>query len=146
MISRLLFCICLAATPAFAEGEAEGDMGLAGLLSGDNRADLPPITLSAGQPLAAAPLVLKSGTYYEIEIEADGSQELALAGPGFFRAIWIDELVVEGIEVRPLGLDSLEFDEAGTLEMSFIAVKPGAYEIFVPGSTGDLQRLAVTIE
>lgn len=141
MLPRTLLCLLLA-TPAF----AEGDLGLAGLLSGDNRADLPPITLSAGQPLAAAPLVLKSGTYYEIEIEADGSQELALAAPGFFRAIWIDELVVEGIEVRPLGLDSLEFDEAGSLEMSFIAVTPGAYEIFVPGSTGDLQRLAVTIE
>ena len=143
MLARLLLCLMFA-TPAFAEGEDE--MGLAGLLSATNRADLPPITLSAGQPLAAAPLVLKSGTYYEIEIEADGSQELALAGPGFFRAIWIDELVVEGIEMRPLGLDSMEFDEAGTLEMSFIAVKPGAYELFVPGSHGDLQRLAVTIE
>ena len=76
---------------------AEGaEMGLAGLLSATNRAELPPLTLSAGQPIAAAPLKLKSGTYYTLEIEADGSQELALEGAGFFRAIWVNEVVIEG--------------------------------------------------
>ncbi len=89
---------------------------------------------------------LKSGTHYEIEIEADGSQELALAGAAFFRAIWINELVIEGIEIRPLGVDSFEFDEAGTLEMSFIAIKPGSYTLHVPQARGDLQTLEITIE
>ena len=80
----------------------------------------------------------------EIEIEADGSQELALAGADFFRAIWIDEIVIEGIEIRPLGVDSLEFDEAGTVEISFLAIKPGTYHFGVPGS--DLQKLEITIK
>lgn len=120
--------------------------GLAGLLSGGNKEDLPPITLSAGMPLAEAPLELKSGTYYEIEIEADGSQELALVGSEFFRAIWIDEIVIEGLEIRPLGLDSVEFDEAGTMEVGFVAIKPGSYHIKVPGSTGDTQKLEITIK
>ena len=97
-------------------------------------------------PLAQAPLTLKSGTYYEIEIEADGSQELALVGPEFFRAIWIDEIVIEGLEIRPLGLDSVEFDEAGVMEIGFVAIKPGRYEIRVPGTTGETQRLDVVIE
>ncbi len=124
-------------TPAF---------GLAGLLSAMNKADLPPIILSAGMPLADAPWVLKSGTYYEFEIQGDGSQELALVGPEFFRAIWIDEIVVEGLEIRPLGLDSVEFDEAGEMEIGFIAIKPGRYYLKVPGSTGETQRLEITIE
>lgn len=129
------------------EEEAEEEtMGLAGLLSAGNKADLPPITLSAGAPLAEAPWVLKSGTYYEVEIEGDGSQELALVAPDFFRAIWIDEIVVEGLEIRPLGLDSVEFDEAGTMEIGFIAIKPGRYVMRVPGSTGDSQKLEITIE
>ena len=126
---------------------AEGaEMGLAGLLSATNRAELPPLTLSAGQPIAAAPLKLKSGTYYTLEIEADGSQELALEGAGFFRAIWVNEVVIEAIEVRPLGLDSIEFDEAGSAEMSFIAIKPGSYFLKVPGSTGDSQQVQIVIE
>ncbi|AVO38231.1 hypothetical protein [Pukyongiella litopenaei] len=128
------------------DDDDDNRLGLAGLLSATNKADLPPITLSAGMPLADAPLTLKSGTYYEIEIEADGSQELALVGPEFFRSIWIDEIVIEGLEVRPLGLDSVEFDEAGVMEIGFIAIKPGSYALWVPGSTGDTQRLAITIE
>ena len=43
-----------------------------------NREKLPKLTLSAGEPLLKdGKLSLKSGKYYEIEIEADGSQELA---------------------------------------------------------------------
>lgn len=136
---------------ALAAGMAEGDedapaIGLAGLLSAGNKQDLPPITLSAGAPLAAEAWKLKSGTYCEFEIEGDGGQELGLIGPGFFRAVWIDEIVVEGLEIRPLGLDSIEFDEAGTMEIGFLAIKPGSYFLMVPGSTGDSQRLEITIE
>lgn len=131
---------------AFAEDDNNASLGLAGLLSSGNKQDLPPITLSAGQPLAPEGWRLKSGTYYEFEIEADGSQELALVAPEFFRAIWIDEIVIEGIEIRPLGIDSFEFDEAGTMEVGFIAIKPGSYVMRVPGTTGDIQRLEITIE
>jgi len=146
MIRILASVFALAALPVLADDHDDDGFGMAGLLSGSNKQDLPPITLSAGMPLAQAPLTLKSGTYYEIEIEADGSQELALVGPEFFRAIWIDEIVIEGLEIRPLGLDSVEFDEAGVMEIGFVAIKPGRYEIRVPGTTGETQRLDVVIE
>ncbi|MCU0909903.1 MAG: hypothetical protein MUE98_00740 [Rhodobacteraceae bacterium] len=141
----LALCLPLAAV-AQDEDDDDPGFGLAGILSAGNKQNLPPITLSAGMPLAEAPLSLTSGTYYEIEIEADGSQELALVGPEFFRAVWIDGIVIEGLEVRPLGLDSVEFDEAGTMEIGFVAIRPGRYELRVPGSTGDTQRLEITIE
>lgn len=131
---------------AMADDDDDNKFGLAGVLSKQNKEDLPPITLSSGVPLAKAPLKLKSGKYYEIEIEADGSQELALVGPGFFRAIWIDEIVIEGLEIRPYGIESVEFDEAGTMEIGFLAIKPGKYFLKVPGSTGETQRLEITIE
>ena len=122
------------------------DLGFAGLFAKCNKADLPPLTISSGQPLAEAPWALQSGAYYEVEIVADGSQELTLVGPGFFRAIWIDEIVINDLEVRPLGLDSLEFDDAGTLELGFIAIKPGQYTLEIAGARGDEQRLRITIQ
>ena len=128
------------------DDDDDNELGLAGLLSANNREDLPKLTLSAGVPVSEAPLKLKSGKYYTLEIEADGSQELALEGSGFFRAIWVNEIVIEGIEIRPLGIDSLEFDEAGEAEISFIAIKPGSYFLKVPGSSGDSQQVAITIE
>jgi len=138
---RLALVLSLLASPALADG-----FGAAGLLSGKNKEDLPPVILSSGVPLSDAPWVLKSGTYYEFEIQGDGSQELALEGPGFFRAIWIDEIVVEGLEIRPLGLDSIEFDEAGEMEIGFVAIKPGRYYMRIPGTTGETQRIDITIE
>ena len=150
MFKLLTTALLVAALPftAMADDDDDDDdgFGLAGILSAKNKEDLPPITLSAGMPLADAPWELKSGTYYEFEIEADGSQELALVGPEFFRAIWIDEIVIEGLEIRPLGIDSVEFDEAGTMEIGFLAIKPGKYYLKVPGSTGETQRLEIEIE
>ena len=136
----------LTMTPALADDDDTPRFGAAGLLSGKNKQDLPPIILSSGMPLADAPWTLQSGTYYEVEIQGDGSQELALVGPEFFRAIWIDEIVVEGLEIRPLGLDSVEFDEAGEMEIGFIAIKPGRYYIKIPGTSGETQRIEITIE
>ena len=141
-VAALLPCAAMADD----DDDEDVQFGMAGLLSAKNKHDLEPIQLSAGMPLTQAPWVLKSGSYYEFEIQGDGSQELALVGPEFFRAIWIDEIVVEGLEIRPLGLDSIEFDEAGEMEIGFIAIKPGSYYIKIPGSTGDSQRLEITIE
>lgn len=146
--------LCLAAALALAfpfgahadDDDGKVAFGMAGVLSSGNKEDLPPVILSAGMPLADAPWELQSGTYYEFTIEGDGSQELALVGPEFFRAIWIDEIVVQGLEIRPLGLDSVEFDEAGEMEIGFLAIKPGRYYIKIPGSTGETQRLEITIK
>jgi len=84
-------------------------------------------------PLAEAPLEIEAGVYYEIFIQADGSAEMAISGAEFFRNLWIDEIVINDIEIRPLGLDSLEFDDEGEAEISFIAIKPGMFELRAPG-------------
>lgn len=139
--------LVLASGHAFAEGEEESETvgAQAGLFAKSNREELPKLTLSAGEPLLKdGKLMLKSGKYYEIEIEADGSQELALSGASFFRSVWVDEIVINGIEVRPLGIDSMEFDEAGTAEISFIAIKPGSHTLSVPGS--ETQKVEIIIE
>jgi len=139
-----IFILPLMLLPITLQADDHG-FGAAGVLSKKNSEDLPEATLSSGMPLLDNPkLTLQSGKYYEWEITADGSQELALAGAGFLRAIWIDEIVIEGIEIRPLGVDSLEFDDAGTVEISFLAIKPGIYFFGVPGR--ESQQLEITIE
>ena len=119
--------------------------GMAGLLSGGAN-KLEPITLSSGMPLATEPYVLESGKYYAIDIVCDGSAELAIRGSQFFRNIWIDEIIINDIEIRPLGMDSLEFDDEGTATIKFIAIRPGIYEVKIPGSTGDTQKAIFTIQ
>ncbi|MEL6197185.1 MAG: hypothetical protein AAFT19_05010 [Pseudomonadota bacterium] len=121
-------------------------MGFAGLLAKCNKGDEIELTLAAGKPLAEGAIVLESGAYYEMMITSDGSQELALTGPEFFRAVWMDEIVINDLEIRPMAIDSFEFDDAGTIEFSFIAIKPGRYEMKIPGSTGESQRVDIQIK
>lgn len=152
------FMIHLLAAAAFAAGLGAAapapaaaaplcdEFGFAGLMARCNRQALPPLTLSAGQPIAEGPMQLSSGVYYELDIVADGTQELALVGPEFFRAIWINEVVINDIEVRPMAVDSFEFDAEGKLRLTFIAIKPGRYELKIPGSTGETQRVEISIQ
>jgi hypothetical protein len=117
----------------------------AGLLTGGAE-DLDPIKLSSGQPLTSGPYELESGKYYEIEIEADGSAEIALVGPDFFRNVWIDEIVVNDLEIRPLGVDSLEFDDEGVMEISFVTIRPGTFTLHVPGTSSDSQKAVFNVK
>ena len=117
----------------------------AGLLTGGAE-ELDPIKLSSGQPLTSGPYELESGKYYEIEIEADGSAEIALVGPDFFRNVWIDEIVVNDLEIRPLGVDSLEFDDEGVMEISFVTIRPGSFVLQIPGTSSDSQKAVFNVK
>ncbi|MFV0367730.1 MAG: hypothetical protein ACK5KM_04665 [Hyphomicrobiaceae bacterium] len=119
-------------------------MAQSGLLKKKTKLD--PITLSAGKPLAAAPYELEAGKYYTIDIVADGSQELGIVGPEFFRNVWIEEVVINDIEVRPLGLDSLEFDSEGKATIKFIPIRPGTFEVKIPRSTGETQKAVFVVK
>ena len=116
----------------------------AGLLSG--RTDLEPITLASGQPMTKAPYELQAGKYYRIAIQSDGSAELAVAGPEFFRNMWVNEVVINDIEVRPLGVDSIEFDDEGEATISFVPIRPGTFVLKVPGTSSDAQQAVFNVK
>jgi hypothetical protein len=141
MKNALFGSALILATASFSSGEAYAQ---AGLLSG--RTDLEPLTLASGQPLAEEPYELEAGKYYRIEIEADGSAELAIAGPDFFRNVWIDEVIINDIEIRPLGVDSLEFDDEGTASISFVRIRPGTFTLRIPGTTGETQQAIFNVK
>lgn len=136
-MKKLTMTLSAVAVAALTAASAHAQ-GFAGLLTG--KQDLEPITLSSGKPLAAAPYELESGKYYSIDIVSDGSAELAIAGPDFFRNVWVNEVVINDIEVRPLGVESLEFDDEGIATISFVTIRPGRFELRIPGTTADSQR------
>ena len=142
LVRNVLFALALALVLApLAGGEA---MAQAGLLTGGAK-KLDPITLSSGKPLAKGPYDLEAGKYYKLDINADGSAELAISGPDFFRNVWIDEVVINDIEVRPLGVDSLEFDDEGTATISFVTIRPGRFILRIPGTTGETQQAVFNV-
>lgn len=136
--------LAVTATAGLLAGAAGDAYAQAGLLSG--RKDLDPITLASGKPLAKAPYELAAGKYYRIAIESDGSAELAVAGAEFFRNVWVNEVVINDIEVRPLGIDSIEFDDEGKALISFVPIRPGTFVLRVPGTTSDAQQAVFNVK
>ena len=76
---------------------------------------------------------LETGKFYTWSIEHDGGEEFAVVAPELFRNSWIDQLVIDDLEVKPFGLYSVEFDDAGTISISFVPIRPGEYSFYVPG-------------
>ena len=139
---RTLTAVVLAA--GLAVGPAGTALAQAGLLTG--RTDLPPITLASGKPLTEAPYELEAGKYYRVAIESDGSAELAIHGPEFFRNVWINEVVINEIEIRPLGVDSIEFDDEGKATISFVPIRPGTFVLRIPGTTAESQQAVFNVK
>ena len=136
--------ISLTALPSLAQTRSL-EIGAAGLMERSNRTQLDPINLTAGALNSAGPYELLSGGYYRIDIISDGTQEIAIEAPRLFRNVWVNEVVINDLEVRPLGLDSIEFDDEGTVSLSFVAITPGDYDIRIRGTTGDTQRALFNI-
>lgn len=140
-----------AAIAGFVPGQAAAQertltLGFSGLMDRRNREEIPEIILGVGVNLGEAPIELLSGGYYRMNLTSDGSGEIAVEGPGFFRNIWINEVVINDIEIRPMGgIDSIEFDAAGTARISFIAIRPGQYFLQHRGARGDSQRVEINI-
>jgi hypothetical protein len=55
-------------------------------------------------------------------------------------------VIINDIEVRPLGVDSLEFDDEGTARISFVTIRPGTFELRVPGTTSESQRAVFVVK
>lgn len=76
---------------------------------------------------------LETGKYYRIDITSDGGEEIAVVAPELWRNSWINQIVVNDLEVKSADLYSVEFDDAGTFNISFVPQRPGEYKIYVPG-------------
>ncbi len=76
---------------------------------------------------------LETGKYYILHITSDGNDEIAVMAPELWRNSWIDQVVVNDLETTPYGLYSVEFDDGGTFDVRFVPIRPGEYDIYVPG-------------
>lgn len=76
---------------------------------------------------------LETGTYYRWRIVHDGGEEFQILAPDLFRNSWINQVVIADLEVKPLGLHSIEFDDEGTIDIWFVPIRPGNYDFWIAG-------------
>jgi uncharacterized cupredoxin-like copper-binding protein len=95
--------------------------------------DLPELLLSGDLSMSETEYQLETGKYYRIHITSDGQEEFAWFAPELFRNAWVNQVVVNDLEVKAADIYSLEFDAAGTFILTFVPIRPGQYDFYVDG-------------
>lgn len=95
--------------------------------------DLPELMLKGDLTMSQTEYLLETGKFYRIHITSDGEEEFAWMSPELFRNVWVDQIVVNDLEMKGFGIYSLEFDDAGTFVLTFVPIRPGRYEFWVDG-------------
>lgn len=106
---------------------AEGNLASNATRLDDMMIDSATLSLSVNQ------FELETGKYYRWRIVHDGGEEFQIVAPDLFRNSWVNQVVINDLEVKPLGLHSVEFDDEGELDIWFVPIRPGNYDFWVPG-------------
>ena len=113
-----------------------GGLSAANLARG--RTDLPELVLGAegGNDYAVSEkeIVMEGGKYYRLPITSKGGKEYKFVATEFFRNIWLNEIVINDLEVHMMGAPAhLEFDDEGTINLLFVPIRAGEYQWSIQG-------------
>jgi hypothetical protein len=122
----LTIAATLAVTPALALDLMKG------------RTDLPELVLGDGASndyaVPQRDIEIEAGKAYRLNITAKGQKEYKFVAGEFFRNIWINQIVINHLEVHMAGAPHhLEFDEPGTIGVDFVAIRSGTYPWAIEG-------------
>lgn len=110
-------------------GQAQAEGNLA-----SNATRLPDLMIdSEALTFSETTFELETGKYYRLRIVHDGGEELAVMAPELFRNSWINQVVINDLEITPYGLYSVEFDDEGTVDVWFVPIRPGEYKFWADG-------------
>jgi len=124
-LTTAMLAIALAALPL--ASQAEGN-----LASQPTR--LEPLVLGSDLSFSVKEYTLETGKYYKWKITSDGGEEFLVMAPELFRSSWINQVVINDLEVKPMGgLYGVEFDDEGDIDIWFVPIQPGNYEFYVDG-------------
>ena len=76
---------------------------------------------------------LETGKYYRMDISVEDADDTAFMAPELWRNVWINQIVVNDLELKTQVPYSLEWDGTGTFNVSFVPIRPGEYDFWVAG-------------
>jgi hypothetical protein len=93
------------------------------------------LVLGADLTFSQTEYQLETGKYYRWQIESEGGEEFLIQAPELFRNSWLNQIVINDIEVKPVagGIYGIEFDSAGVVDVWFVPIRPGNYAFFAAG-------------
>lgn len=127
MRSFLSALVCLIFLGTATIGHAEGNLASRATRLPDMKIDSAELTLSETE------FQVETGKYYRWRIVHDGGEEFQIVAPELFRNSWIDQVVINDLEVQPLALYAIEFDDEGEIDVWFVPIRTGDFEFWITG-------------
>ena len=92
------------------------------------------LLLGADLSFSVKEYLLETGEYYRWRIESQGGEEFMLRAPDLFRNAWIEQVVINDVELHPGGgFYGIEFDDEGIADVWFVPIRPGNFDYFISG-------------
>lgn len=131
MMRKLISIAAIATATAIIA--AAGALAEGNLASRATRLD--PLVLGADLSFSVKEFRLETGKYYRWRIESKGGEEFLIQSPGLFRNAWVNQIVINDIEVKPVGggIYGIEFDDEGVADVWFVPIRPGEYDYYARG-------------
>lgn len=121
-----LVAALLAVTPAWAVDLAKGRQTLPDLVLGSDEGD--------DYKVSQKDYELESGKAYQLDIVSKGGKEYKFFSPELFRNIWINQIVINHLEIHGPGAPHhLEWDDAGAIRIEFVVIRPGSFKWWIDG-------------
>ena len=95
--------------------------------------NLPPLVFDANLNFSVKEYKIETGKFYRWQIESKGGDEFALFAPELWRNSWVDQVVINKIEIKAQNPYSFEFDKEGVVEVTFLPIRPGRYPYWIKG-------------
>jgi len=76
---------------------------------------------------------LETGKAYRLKIVSTGRHEYAMVAPELFDFIWLRKVEAGGMEIKANSIYELEFEDEAEVEIFFVPIKPGRYEMSARG-------------
>src|SRR4051812_23405561 len=119
----------LAAT-VVVSGMATGALAAGNLTTG---ATTIKIDMTADKKFSATEIQMETGKAYNLAITKVAGGELQFFAPDLFGNSYIYQIAIEGREIKTRMIDWLEFDEAGTVTVTLVPNRIGAFKYYVKG-------------
>lgn len=124
-----LIAMLFAAAPAWAVDLAKGRQTLPDLVLGSDDGD--------DYKVSQKDYELESGKAYQLDIVSKGGKEYKFFSPELFRDIWINQIVINHLEIHgPGSPHHLEWDDAGAIRIEFVVIRPGSFKWWIDGLEG----------
>ena len=107
---------------------------------------LPEIQIDGVEGFSIRELILEAGRFYRLKMTSDGRDEYLVQSPdGFFRSLFIDQVVINNLEVKTATLWGLEYDDDGTIEVYFVPMRVGNFSMGIKGLELDGFTTSITV-